>query len=60
MSYEKILIVEDDMDFLMGMGIRLKASGYRVISASDGVTAISTARQEKPDLLFARPWSAGR
>src|SRR5580704_1492275 len=52
MSYEKILIVEDDMDFLMGMGIRLKAHGYRVISASGGVTAISTAQREKPDLVL--------
>jgi DNA-binding response OmpR family regulator len=52
MSSGKILIVEDDMDFLMAMGIRLKASGYSVVSASDGVAAISMARQERPDLVL--------
>ena len=52
MSEKKILIVDDDRDTLLGMAIRLKASGYQVVSASDAVTAISVARKELPDVIL--------
>lgn len=48
----KILIVEDDQDMVRAMGIRLKAQGYNLVVANDAISAISTARKEKPDLII--------
>jgi DNA-binding response OmpR family regulator len=47
----KILLVDDDKDLLRGMSLSLKAGGYDVVSAQDAVSAISTARETKPDLV---------
>lgn len=52
MRTKKILIVDDDKDFMLGLGIRLKASGYGVIAAADAVTAVSVALKERPDLVL--------
>lgn len=52
MSGKKILIVDDDNDLVLGLGIRLRAYGYDVLSAMDGTTAISTAQKELPDLVL--------
>jgi len=52
MSKRKILIVEDDQDVLRGLSIRLKASGYAVVSATDAAWATTVARKEKPDLVI--------
>ena len=52
MNGRKILIVDDDQDLLLGLTPRLKANGYRVISAMDGTSAISVARRETPDLVI--------
>jgi DNA-binding response OmpR family regulator len=49
---KKILIVDDDKDLLLGLNIRLKASGYNVILAADAPSAISKAQREKPDLII--------
>jgi DNA-binding response OmpR family regulator len=48
----KILIVEDDKDMVRAMGVRLKAQGYSLVVATDAISAISTARKEKPDLII--------
>ena len=52
MANLKILLVDDDKDLLRGMSVSLKASGYDVVSAQDAVTAVSTAREQKPDLVI--------
>lgn len=52
MSAKKILIVDYDSDRVLGLGIRLRAYGYEVFSAMDGVTAISTAQKELPELVL--------
>ena len=52
MPKRKILIVEDDLDVLRGLSIRLKASGYLVVSATDAAWATTVARKEKPDLVI--------
>ena len=52
MSGKKILIIDDDKDLLRGMVIRLKANDYDVVSAVDGISAISVARKEEPDLVI--------
>jgi DNA-binding response OmpR family regulator len=51
-TFKKILIVDDDKDLLLGLNIRLKASGYNVILAADALSALSKAQQERPDLII--------
>ncbi len=46
-----ILIVDDDPDILRALQMRLKASGYAVHCAEDGMEAISKARKHTPDLI---------
>ena len=52
MSKEKILIVEDDLDQLKGIAIRLKKSGYDIVTASDAYSAMTVYRSEEPDLII--------
>ena len=52
MSKKTILIIDDDQDLLLGLTPRLKANGYGVISAKDGISAIAVARKELPDLII--------
>jgi CheY-like chemotaxis protein len=49
---KKILIVDDDKDFVQILQLRLVASGYDVVFAMDGVSAISVARRENPDVIL--------
>ena len=49
---KKILIVEDDRDLRRALTIRLRSSGYDVVTAEDGVNAVSVARKEHPDLVL--------
>jgi DNA-binding response OmpR family regulator len=46
-----ILVVDDDPDMLQALQIRLKANGYEVHCAEDGIGAISQARKHAPDLV---------
>jgi CheY-like chemotaxis protein len=48
----RILIVDDEGDFIELMKFRLNALGYEYLVASDGVQALSQARQFKPDLIL--------
>jgi two-component system, OmpR family, KDP operon response regulator KdpE len=48
----KILIVEDDADLRRGLTLRLRASGYEVAHAQDGLSAVSVAVKERPDLVL--------
>src|ERR1700688_5035081 len=50
-SQADILIVDDDPDMRQALQIRLKASGYNVHCAEDGIGAISEARKHTPDLI---------
>jgi len=52
MSAKTILIVDDDPDMRRGLGTRLKSNGYEVAFAGDGITAVSAALREKPDLIL--------
>jgi CheY-like chemotaxis protein len=47
----KILVVDDDRDFLKLMMVWLKREGYDVAVAADGVSGIAAARKESPDLI---------
>jgi len=48
----KILIIEDDHDIRRGLNIRLRASDYETVFASDAVMALSIAKKEAPDLIL--------
>jgi two-component system KDP operon response regulator KdpE len=51
-TMKKILIVDDDRDLVLALSIRLIASGYGVLSASDGAGAILAAAKGSPDLIL--------
>jgi CheY-like chemotaxis protein len=48
----KILVVDDDPDFVEITRMILETNGYHVISAANGEQALSKMRQDKPDLVI--------
>ena len=50
---KKILIVEDDKDFLSILKTKFESEGFFVVTAEDGEAAIRAAKEEKPDLILA-------
>ena len=48
----KILIVDDDPDFVEATKLVLESKPYDVITAKDGNEGIVKAKQEKPDLII--------
>lgn len=51
-----ILVVDDDLKILKALELRLKAGGFRVLTAQDGVRALSLAGTHRPDLVIADIW----
>jgi two-component system OmpR family response regulator len=49
---KKILVVDDDAVVLLALTTKLKGAGYDVVSASDGTSAVTAARSEKPDAII--------
>ncbi|MDT8286520.1 MAG: response regulator [Elusimicrobiales bacterium] len=49
---KKILLVEDSKNISAVLVDVLKAEGYTVMHAPDGVTGVAMTRREKPDLLL--------
>lgn len=47
----KILVVDDNAVVLKAFELKLKASGFQVLTATDGSSAVSIARQAKPHLI---------
>ena len=52
MSKGRILIVDDEIDIVRSISLRLRANGYEVVFANDGVEAIQVALLTSPDLLI--------
>ncbi len=52
MTARKILIVDDDAYIRIGLNARLRASGYKTALAEDGLSALTVARKEEPDLIL--------
>jgi len=50
---KKILIVEDDKDFLSILNIKFSNEGFSVLTAEGGEQGISLAQEEKPDLIIS-------
>ena len=48
----RILIVDDEHDFIELLQYKLAGHGYELIVANDGVHALSQARTEKPNLIL--------
>jgi DNA-binding response OmpR family regulator len=48
----KILVVDDEANIRLLLQKQLELEGYSVITASNGESAINTARREKPDLVL--------
>jgi CheY-like chemotaxis protein len=48
----RILVVDDEADFVELMKFRLAGLGCEFLVANDGVQALSQARQFKPDLIL--------
>lgn len=49
---KRILIVDDDPDFVESNKQLLEANGYDVISAPNGTLGLEKAKAEKPDLMI--------
>lgn len=47
----KILVADDDPQFLKALRITLRSQGYQIVTAADGVQCIQVAVEEHPDLF---------
>src|SRR5688572_5791048 len=53
---QRILVVEDDTSILGILVVRLKAAGYEVFAAMDGLQGLKQAVEHKPDLVLMDIW----
>jgi DNA-binding response OmpR family regulator len=52
MGKKRILVVEDELELIKAMQIRLEQAGYEVLIASDGQQALDKIHKEKVDLII--------
>jgi two-component system, OmpR family, alkaline phosphatase synthesis response regulator PhoP len=52
MSRAKVLVVDDEPEIVQAVGMRLRARGYEVLSATDGVQATAMAVNQTPDVII--------
>lgn len=52
MAEKKILLVDDDPEFVEVTRVLLESHGYQVVSASSGEAGTQKAIDEKPDLII--------
>ncbi|MCX6723765.1 MAG: response regulator [Candidatus Staskawiczbacteria bacterium] len=50
---KKILIVEDDQDFLSILKIKFGSEGFSIVTAENGEQGVGVAEREKPDLILS-------
>lgn len=48
----KVLVVDDDKRIAKSLAVRLGSAGYEVTLVHDGVSAVSTARDEEPNFII--------
>ena len=48
----RVLLIDDEEPLLMGLAEIMKRAGYNVLTARDGLTGLSLARQHLPDLII--------
>jgi DNA-binding response OmpR family regulator len=51
MPDKKVLIVDDDKDLLRLLSRHLLRAGFDVVTAQDGVSAVSVAKKEQPKVI---------
>lgn len=49
---KKILIADDEPDVVRLISMRLRANGYDVVTALDGMQAVREAHNQRPDLIL--------
>jgi DNA-binding response OmpR family regulator len=49
---KRILVVDDEADILTMMSLRLKASGFEVITAENGTDGLRLAKELHPELII--------
>lgn len=49
---KKVLVIDDDNDFVESIVNLLEARGYAVASASNGKDGVETAKADNPDLIL--------
>ncbi len=49
---KKILVIDDEPQFVQVLKVRLEANGYGVVTAGDGMAGLETWKKEKPDLII--------
>lgn len=52
MKKSKILIVDDDPELRRALNLRFRANHYDTAYATDGLSAITMAQKEKPDVII--------
>ncbi|MFA5096189.1 MAG: response regulator [Candidatus Omnitrophota bacterium] len=52
MDKKKILLVDDEIDFLQLLKARLETNGFNVVTAMNGKEALEKFREQKPDALI--------
>ena len=52
MAMPKILIVDDDPDYVASTKVILEDDGYEVVTAYDGDAGLEKAKEERPDLII--------
>lgn len=50
---KKVLIIEDDKDFLSILKIKFTGEGFSIVTAEDGEEGLTVAEKEKPDLIIS-------
>jgi len=59
----KVLVIDDDPDFVKGIAAILERHGFEVMTAPDGKTGFKAAKEGKPDLILVdimmETWSEG-
>ena len=49
---KKIMVVDDDQDFVESITLILESAGYNIITADSGERCIEILQYEKPDLII--------
>lgn len=49
---KRILVIDDEVDLVNLLTMRLEAEGYEVLSALDGQAGLDKAHEERPDLIL--------
>ena len=49
---QRILLIEDNLDITRVVQYELEQAGYRVMTAPDGISGLTSARENIPDLVI--------